>query len=115
VLSYLTRPAIESTFKAIKGMAPCGSVIVFDYLTAMAFVPERQSLALKLRFDRAHAVGEPYLTGFEPTELSAFLQPLGYELVEDVGPSEQTMRYFQHRTDGICPVEYWHWAHARTC
>jgi methyltransferase (TIGR00027 family) len=115
VLSYLTRPAIESTFTAIKGVTPKGGEIVFDYLTAMAFVPERQSLALKLRFDRARAVGEPYLTGFEPTDLAGFLQPLGYELVEDWGQFEQTTRYFHHRTDGICPVEFWHWAHARTC
>ena len=112
VLSYLTRPAIESTFTAIKSLAPQGGEIVFDYLTAMAFVPERQSLALKLRFDRAQAVGEPYLTGFEPTELSSFLKPLGYDLKEDLDQAKQTARYFQHRTDGICPVEYWHWVHA---
>ena len=76
VLSYLTRSAIESTFTTIRHCAPRGSQIVFDYLTALAFVPERQSLAIKLRFDRARVVGEPYLTGFAPTELSAFSQPL---------------------------------------
>jgi methyltransferase (TIGR00027 family) len=113
VLSYLTRPAIEGTFRAIKRLAPSGSEVVFDYLTAMAFVPERQSPALKLRFDRARAVGEPYLTGFEPLELSSFLKPLGYELMEDLGQPQQTERSFRSRTDGICPVEYWHWAHAR--
>ena len=79
----------------------------------MAFVPARQSPALKLRFDRARAVGEPYRTGFEPSELSNFLRPLGYELVEDLGQPQQTERFFRNRTDGICPVEYWHWAHAR--
>jgi methyltransferase (TIGR00027 family) len=112
VLSYLTRPAIEGTFKAIKNMAPQGGEIIFDYLTAMAFVPEHQSLALQLRFDRAKAVGEPYLTGFEPAELASFLKPLGYDLKENLGQAEQTMRYFHQRTDGLCPVEYWHWAHA---
>jgi methyltransferase (TIGR00027 family) len=112
VISYLTRPAIESTFRAIKSIAPQGSEIVFDYLTAMAFIPECQSFALKLRFDRAQAVGEPYLTGFEPMELSSFLRPLGYDLREDLGQAEQTARYFRHRTDGMCPVAYWHWAHA---
>ena len=112
VISYLTRPAIGGTFRAIKRIAPRGSEIVFDYLTAMAFVPERQSPALKLRFDRARAVGEPYITGFEPSELSRFLKPLGYELVEDLGQPQQTERFFRNRTDGICPVEYWHWAHA---
>jgi methyltransferase (TIGR00027 family) len=113
VISYLTRPAIEGTFLSIKRMAPRGSEIVFDYLTAMAFVPEHQSPALKLRFDRARAVGEPYLTGFEPSELASFLKPLGYELVEDLGQPQQTERFFRNRTDGICPVEYWHWAYAR--
>jgi methyltransferase (TIGR00027 family) len=112
VLSYLTRPAIEGTLKAIRSMAPKGGKIVFDYLTAKAFVPEHQSLALKLRFDRAKAVGEPYRTGFEPTELSDMLKPFGYDLKEDLGQAEQTRRYFHQRTDGICPVEYWHWAHA---
>ena len=112
VISYLTRPAIEGTFRAIKRIAPRGSEIVFDYLTARAFVPERQSPALKLRFDRARAVGEPYLTGFEPSDLSSFLKPLGYELMEDLGQPQQTERFFRNRTDGICPVEYWHWAHA---
>jgi methyltransferase (TIGR00027 family) len=113
VMSYLTRPAIEGTFRAIKRIAPRGSEIVFDYLTAMAFVPECQSLALKLRFDRARAVGEPYLTGFEPSEIASFLKPLGYELLEDLGQAQQSERFFRQRTDGICPVEYWHWAHAR--
>jgi methyltransferase (TIGR00027 family) len=113
VISYLTHPAIEGTFRAIKGIALRGSEIVFDYLTAMAFVPERQSPALKLRFDRARAVGEPYRTGFEPSELASFLKPLGYELVEDLGQPQQTAQFFRDRTDGICPVEYWHWAHAR--
>jgi methyltransferase (TIGR00027 family) len=113
VMSYLTRPAIEGTFSAITRMAPMGSEIVFDYLTAMAFVPEHQSPALKLRFDRARAVGEPYITGFEPSELSSFLKPLGYALMEDLGQTQQTERFFRNRTDGICPVEYWHWAHAR--
>jgi O-methyltransferase involved in polyketide biosynthesis len=113
VISYLTRPAIEGTFRAIKRIAPRGSEIVFDYLTAMAFVPERQSPALKLRFDRARAVGEPYITGFKPSELSDLLGPLGYALMEDLGHPQQTARFFRNRTDGICPVEYWHWAHAR--
>jgi hypothetical protein len=35
--------------------------------------------------------------------------------MEDLGQSEQTARYCRHRMDGICPVEFWHWAHARTC
>jgi O-methyltransferase involved in polyketide biosynthesis len=112
VISYLSRPAIEGTFRAIKRLAPRGSEIVFDYLTAMAFVPECQSPALKLRFDRARAVGEPYLTGFAPSELSSFLEPLGYELLEDLGQPQQTERFFRNRRDGICPVEYWRWAHA---
>jgi O-methyltransferase involved in polyketide biosynthesis len=105
--------AIEGTFMFIKRIVPRGSEIVFDYLTAMAFVPERQSPALKLRFDRARAVGEPYTTGFEPSELSNFLRPLGYALIEDLSQFQQTERFFRNRTDGICPVEYWHWAHAR--
>jgi methyltransferase (TIGR00027 family) len=112
VLSYLTRPAIEGTFLSIKRLAPPGSAIVFDYLTAEAFMPEHQSPALKLRFDRARAVGEPYRTGFEPSELAGFLKLLGYALVEDLDQVQQAARFFRDRTDGIRPVEYWHWAHA---
>ena len=37
---------------------------------------------------------------------------IGINSKEDLGQAEQTSRYFQQRTDGICPVEYWHWAYA---
>lgn len=113
VIGYLSRPAVEDTFRAIRGLAPPGSTLVFDYLDALAFIPEHQSLALTLRFAHAHALGEPYVTGFQPLDLPSLLGTMGYRLLEDLGPSQQAARYFQHREDGICQVAYWHWAHAR--
>jgi O-methyltransferase involved in polyketide biosynthesis len=113
VTGYLTRPAVEATLRAIRSLAPPGSVLVFDYLDAIAFVPAHQSLALQLRFERARAVGEPYVTGFAPEELARLLGALGYALVEDLGQPEQTARYFRGRADGIRPAGYWHWVHAR--
>jgi hypothetical protein len=68
---------------------------------------------VRLTSRRALAVGEPYRSGFEPSELGSFLKPLGYELVEDLDQARQTDRFFRNRADGICPVQYWHWAHTR--
>jgi hypothetical protein len=53
----------------------------------------------------------PVFTSYKLLEIER--KPLGYDLKENLGQAEQTRRYFHQRTDGICPVEYWHWAHAR--
>jgi len=47
------------------------------------------------------ARGEPWLSLFEPTALTASVKELGFTQVWDFGPEEANARYFAGRTDGL--------------
>ena len=57
------------------------------------------------RFARVKALGaargEPWLSQFEPTILTARVKELGFTQVWDFGPEEASARYFAGRTDGL--------------
>jgi methyltransferase (TIGR00027 family) len=100
VTPYLTRDAVMSTFAYIAS-TPAGGAVVFDYA-----VP-RSSLNLigRLAFDalarRVAAAGEPFQTFFDPLELAAELQSMGFRHLEDLDASEINSRYFKNRADGL--------------
>jgi hypothetical protein len=50
---------------------------------------------------RVKAIGEPFRTFFRPRELTTGLQAVGFDRVEDLGPSELNRRYFADRKDGL--------------
>jgi hypothetical protein len=58
-------------------------------------------------------VGEPVLSQFDPTDLAARVQDLGFTQVWDVGPEEVDARYFAGRTDGLRASPHWHLMKAR--
>lgn len=112
VTYYLTRDAIFDTLRAVAQIAPAGSSIVFDYLHADAFVPERAARRSQLMQAIAAQVGEPMQTGFDPATLAADLGRVGLRLEEDLGPAEIEARYFQQRTDEYHAFEQVHFARA---
>ena len=112
VTYYLTRAAVMDTLRAVASIAPAGSSILFDYLDADAFVPERAARRVQVLQAIAARVGEPMQTGFEPQTLAAELQTVGFQLAEDLGPAEIEARYFQGRTDEYHAFEHVHVARA---
>lgn len=100
VTYYLSREVIDQTIRTLAGLAPRGSMLVFDYLEANAFVPERTAKRVRLMQEATIRAGEPMKTGFDPAMLAAELGALGFELVENLGPDEIQARYFAGRTDG---------------
>ena len=48
------------------------------------------------------ARGEPWLSAFEPTDLTARVKELGFTQVCNIGPEEANARYFAGRMDGLC-------------
>jgi len=84
VVPYLTRSAITATLRMIAGL-PGGGEVVFDY----GEPPERLSGEVRTRYDeraaRVAAMGEPFLTAFDPDALRAELEALGFQEIEDVG------------------------------
>ncbi|HVO27335.1 MAG TPA: class I SAM-dependent methyltransferase [Candidatus Margulisiibacteriota bacterium] len=99
VTMYLTGAAVEETWRAMRSVAAPGSELVFDFihpdvLSENAPLPRRRTL------ERARAVGEPMITGLDPTTLGAELHATGWTLIEQLDMAEIDRRYFATRTDG---------------
>jgi O-methyltransferase involved in polyketide biosynthesis len=99
VTMYLTRAAIEGTWRAMRSVASRGSELVFDFihpeaLSETAAPPARRAL------ERVRVVGEPIITGLDPAALGAELEATGWTLIEQLDPTEINQRCFAMRTDG---------------
>ncbi len=101
-----------ATFRAIAAVAPAGSSVVFDYLDAEAFIPEKAARRVQNMMEMVKRVGEPMLTGFDPSTLAADLDRVGLRLYEDLGPAEIQGRFFAGRPDGYHACEHAHFAWA---
>lgn len=107
VACYLPLDAVRGTLRAVAGLAPRGSAVVFDFLDRDRFDPERCAPRVKLQLDEPARLGEPVTTGLDPSTLAAELGRQGLRLEEHLRPSEIQARYFDDRRDG-----YRAWEHA---
>jgi methyltransferase (TIGR00027 family) len=112
VTYYLSREVVFATLRAIADVAPVGSNIVFDYMDADAFVPERAAKPVQLMHEIVRFAGEPMKAGFDPSALAADLARVGLHLHETLSPADIERRYFQGRTDGFHAFEHVHFASA---
>ena len=100
VSQYLTIAAIEATLGFVRSLPP-GSGIVFTFV-----LPDALLKGVDLREARStaagtEAIGEPWLTRFEPDRLCAWLGDLGFIDCFHLSPAEASARYFAGRTDGL--------------
>lgn len=91
VTMYLTREANLATLRSIASCSPAGSELVFTYLDQRLF--QAQSDSFRELEQRVAALGEPFLSGFNPAELAANLADCGLDLAEDLNGSEAAARY----------------------
>jgi methyltransferase (TIGR00027 family) len=95
VTMYLSEPAIDATLATVLSF-PRGSEIVFTFATrARADEPGVSRLA-----EMAAAVGEPWISYFEPEEIAAKLAGAGFSDVYLLAPDLARARYFE-RGDGL--------------
>jgi methyltransferase (TIGR00027 family) len=113
VTYYLSRDAVFATLQAIAEVAPAGSSIIFDYLHTDAFVPEKAARRVQFMMEIVRRVGEPMLTGFDPSTLAEDLGRLGLRVQEDLSPSDIEARFFEGRPDGYHACEHAHFVWAR--
>ncbi len=99
VTMYLTRVAIDDTWRAVRTVAASGSELIFDFIHPQALSGAGSERGRKT-LERARAVGEPIITGLDPTTLEADLQATGWTLIEQLDPPEIQRRYLDTRTDG---------------
>jgi methyltransferase (TIGR00027 family) len=88
VTQYLSPSAVLSTLHEIAGLAAPGSEIIFQFVVpAATLAGEERSLVTALAAGAA-AVGEPWLSFFEPEELEAHLRQMGFGKVRHFGPGK---------------------------
>jgi methyltransferase (TIGR00027 family) len=100
VAIYLTRDAVMGTLKLVASL-PAGSAIVFDYALPSSALSENERARREALASRVAAIGEPWITYFDPSSLMSEIRQLGFTQVDDLGPGEANDRYFKDRTDGL--------------
>ncbi|MDB5434478.1 MAG: uncharacterized protein JWR47_735, partial [Phenylobacterium sp.] len=70
-----------------------GAEVVFDYSEPLENFPPGRRAEIQELAARAAAIGEPWLSHFDPTDLSALLRNSGFEGIEDLGLADIAARY----------------------
>ncbi len=112
VTFYLTREVNFSTLQTIAGISAPGNNIVFDYMDTDALIPEKAGKRVQFALWAAERLGEPMQCGFDPATLGDDLRGLGFDLVENLSPSQIQARYFQGRSDRYTAFEHMYYARA---
>jgi methyltransferase (TIGR00027 family) len=97
VVPYLPRPAIAATLGFIAAVPE--SEVVFDYTEPLESLPEERRAYVAGFATRAAALGEPWVTAFDPAELSAELRRHGFHEQEDLGLADIAVRYLGAPSD----------------
>ena len=113
VTMYLTRDANLATLKAIASCSVPGSELAFSYIDQREFDPTLQSKDNKLVQSNAGALGEAWVSGFDPAELSADLRNVGFALEEDLDGEQISKRYYGSSKHALRPLVTNHYARAR--
>jgi methyltransferase (TIGR00027 family) len=100
VTMYLTEPAIMEGLGYVANM-PKGSSIVLDFAAPPSMLnPIERAIAEFMR-QRFAALGEPWISAFEPASLRKKVLELGFDEVSTFEPDEMNHRYLHRRKDGL--------------
>jgi O-methyltransferase involved in polyketide biosynthesis len=113
VTVYLTRQANLATLRAIAETASPGSELVFTYVDQVAFSACGTYLPSDANAKAVAALGEPYLSGFDPQEIANDLNILGFELIEDLDGVGMSERYGRTGANALQPPASLHVALVR--
>jgi methyltransferase (TIGR00027 family) len=91
VAAYLTREANVATFRGIADCSVPDSEIVFTYLDEREL--EARPLSVEAVRTAVAGLGEPWVSGMNPTTLARELSPLGLRLLEDLSGDDIWRRY----------------------
>ncbi len=93
VTMYLTRAANLAALRAIAASASAGSELVFTYLDESAWEPSSSAERFQALRETVASLGEPFLSGFNPSTLRRELLQAGLELIEDLTAPQLLQRY----------------------
>lgn len=112
VTVYLTREANLATLRAIANTGTPGSELVFTYVDQIEFATG-EARSGNANAKAAAAMGEPYLSGFDPKEIKNDLMNVGLELIEDLDGWGMSRRYGRTGSNALQPAGSLHIALAR--
>jgi methyltransferase (TIGR00027 family) len=98
VVPYLTKEVIGSTLRQIAAY-PGGSEVVFDYGEPRDRIDPAHRPKYEERAARVAAIGEPFLSYFDPDELHDELRTLGFERILDLDVPSIRIRLLGGATD----------------
>src|SRR5436190_14663578 len=99
VVPYLTREAVSLTLDFFAGGPESG--VVFDYAEPFENYPDDRRADVMAIAARAASRGEPWLSLFDPAELSKMLRNKGFGIVEDLGMAGIAERFYGALKQGI--------------
>jgi methyltransferase (TIGR00027 family) len=99
VTPYLTREAIVATLDFIAGIA--GSEVVFEYAEPFENLSPAVRANVMAIAARTASLGEPWLSLFDPPEMSALLQARRFARFWDVTRAELAARYYGDLGQGV--------------
>lgn len=115
VTVYLTREANLATLRAIATCGAPGSELVFTYVDQVEFAPGRPRLLHDMSAQAVAALGEPFVSGFDPKEIENELAEVGLELIEDLDGKGMAARYARASANSLQPRASLHIVLARVC
>ena len=114
VTMYLTRQANLAALRDIAGCGAPGSELVFTCVDEAALDPSHAvSPAFRQLQAQVAAVGEAFVSGFDPKALPALLQDLGMTLLEDANGEDLAARHDPASANGLVGAAEAHVVHAR--
>jgi methyltransferase (TIGR00027 family) len=102
VTMYLTREAVEATFRLVAGLAP-GSTLVTTFLRPPEDVEPEEREQLRVAERGARAAGTPFLSFFRPPQMVTLAREAGFREARHVSAADLDRLYFAGRTDGVRP------------
>ncbi len=99
VVPYLSRDAVSAALDFIARVPE--SEVVFDYAEPFENYPADRRENVMAVAARAASLGEPWLSLFDPVELSELLRNKDFGVVEDLGLAELTERFYGALKQGI--------------
>ena len=100
VTMYLTTEAAVATLSTVAGFA-VGTCLCFDYRVPATMLNPVERVINEVIEQRIAALGEPWLSTFEPMQLQRQLLELGFSSAESATPDDLNGRYFARRKDGL--------------
>lgn len=95
VTQYLSAEAVDDTLAVVHSVGGAGSHLLFTYVDRAVLDQDTAEFPEAAKWLRGVGKrGEPWIFGFDPSNLSGFLAERGFHLVDDLSTAEASVRYF---------------------